>query len=73
MESNPEYQKHLNTIKREIPFVDLKPYSHNIIGIQLNIVSDKFGQEYANKIIIDYKLDKLGWSVIPQQKETINS
>jgi len=63
MENNPEYKKHLDIIKREIPYVDIKPYSHNIISLRLRLIGEQFGDEYANKIITDYELDKLGWWV----------
>ena len=55
----------LNEIKikilEEIPFIDIKPFSHNIISLELRIIAEEYGQDVANKIIQDYKLDERGW------------
>ena len=48
-------------IKREVPFVGVKPYSHNIINISLQAIAERFGREEANKAIRDFHLEKLGW------------
>jgi len=48
-------------IKKEIPYVDLKQFSHNIISINLMIIAKEYGKEEANKAIRDLKLDELGW------------
>jgi len=48
-------------IKKEIEFVDIKPYSHNIIGLVLMSVNDDYGREQANELIDEFKLEKLGW------------
>ena len=50
------------TIKKEIPFVDVKPYSHNIINLKLRLLSEKYGIEEANKLIENTELKNLGWS-----------
>ena len=49
------------TIKNEIPYVDVKPFSHNIISLELRMISEKFGQDVANQTIKDLKLDTLAW------------
>lgn len=46
----------------EIPFIDVKPYSHNIIGIVLQQIADGFGHEEALKAIKELGLDKKGWT-----------
>jgi hypothetical protein len=51
-------------IEREEPYVDVKPYSHNIISIALQAIAKDWGQEKANKAIRDFGLEKLGWSEI---------
>ena len=51
----------INTIKKEIPFIDVKPYSHNIINLNLMILEKKYGQEEVNKLIKKTKLKDLGW------------
>ena len=48
-------------IKKEIPYVDLKPFSHNIISIGLMIIAKEYGKEEANKTIRDFNLKELGW------------
>ena len=61
-------QKELNeaikTIKQEIPFIDKKPYSHNIISIQLQLIDKKFGKDVVNNVIIDNHLRCYGWSTV---------
>ena len=44
--------------------VDVKPYSHNIIALMLEMVSNEYGQERANKLIVDLQLEELGWQVV---------
>lgn len=48
-------------IEKEVPFVDVKPYSHNIISVSLQAISRLFGQKEANRAIEDYGLESLGW------------
>ncbi len=54
-------EEYRNEIKRERKFVDVKPYSHNIISITLKIISEGFGVKEANKAIDDFNLEDLGW------------
>ena len=49
-------------IEQEVPFVGLKPYSHNIISCCLSIIASKYGNTAANKAIDDFALEELGWS-----------
>ena len=53
-----------NKIKHESKFIDVKPYSHNIVGLLLSEIAEKFGKAQANKAIKDFKLDKKGWSLV---------
>ena len=48
-------------IKKEIPFVDIKPFSHNIIGMCLSAIAKLDGDREAKKTITELGLDKLGW------------
>ena len=52
-----------NKIRNEIPYVDVKPYSHNIIAMILTMIGNKFGVVVANDTIIELQLDKLGWII----------
>jgi len=45
-------------------YVDVKPYSHNIIGINLRIIAKEFGYKEANKTIEELELDALGWKPV---------
>lgn len=51
-------------IREEVPYVDVKPYSHNIVGILLWEISAQYGDGYANKAIRDFGLEKLGWNQV---------
>lgn len=58
---NEEYQKIVNSIDREIDYVDIKQYSHNIISLKLQSAAKKFGNEVANDLIDEFGLEDLGW------------
>tara|TARA_R100000426_G_scaffold86684_1_gene68776 strand:- start:1120 stop:1317 length:198 start_codon:yes stop_codon:yes gene_type:complete len=58
----------INKIKKEIPYVDVKPYSHNIIGLQLNVLAEKYGQEEVEKIVRETNLKNIGWGYILEKK-----
>ena len=51
-------------ILHEIPYIDIKPYSHNIISLELRLISEKYGMTTANQVIEDFRLDTKGWSKI---------
>ena len=48
-------------IENEIEFVDLKPYSHNLISMRLSMISKLGGVKEANKTIDELGLEDLGW------------
>lgn len=50
------------TIKQEAPYVDVKPFSHNIITLSLGAIAKEYGRGEANKAIVDFGLEDLGWS-----------
>ena len=52
---------HTLKILEEIPWVDIKPFSHNIISLELGIISENYGKDVSNQLIKDFKLDKMGW------------
>ena len=44
--------------------IDIKPFSHNIISLELiRLVSEQFGQDVANQLIKDFGLDTKGWMI----------
>jgi len=51
------------TIKKEVRFVGKKPFSHNIINLTLSAINSQFGKEEANRAVVDFGLERLGWSV----------
>ena len=53
-----EYKKQ---IKNEIPYVDIKPYSHNIIYLKLQLISDEYGDDVVKGLIVELGLNKIGW------------
>lgn len=53
-----------DTIWRESFFVDIKPYSHNMISVCLREVAEIVDNGYANQLIDDFGLEKLGWSKV---------
>ena len=59
-------QELIKAIKDQIPYVDIKPYSHNIIGLKLQMLSTEYGQEESNKLIRETKLKDIGWTVIEE-------
>ncbi len=48
-------------IRKEVRYLDKKPYSHNIISLALALIEEHWGQSEANKAIVDFKLDRKGW------------
>lgn len=56
-----DLEKAREKIRNEVGFVNVKPYSHNIIGMTLLSVAEGYGREQANKLIDEFGLEKLGW------------
>jgi hypothetical protein len=54
----------INIIKREIPFVGKRPYSHNIINLELNILDERYGEKEVVELIKNTDLKILGWGHI---------
>ena len=48
-------------IGNEVEWINIRPYSHNIIGMVLSSVCGEHGKEKANDLIDEFKLEKLGW------------
>ena len=69
MKASPtKIKQTIDNIKREIPFINIKPYSHNLVMINLQILqNDLDGDEDEFQQIIHlhcYKLYDLGWKHI---------
>ena len=57
-------EKAIESIANETPYIDIKPYSHNIISLQLSIIENEGGLEKVKECIKKFKLDKKGWGWI---------
>lgn len=55
----------LKEIKLEIDsekrFIEKKPFSHNVISMNLRVIANKFGKKKANQVIKELGLEELGW------------
>jgi len=51
-------------IEKEVDYIDVKPFSHNIVGLVLQEISKEFGQDRANKAIDYFNLELFGWSKV---------
>ncbi len=49
-----ELEKLRERIEENVEYVDVKPFSHNIIGMTLRIIAEEFGKEKANQAIEDF-------------------
>jgi len=58
-------------IEAEVEYVDVKPYSHNLISIYLRQISKEFGDEVVNRIIDDFELESLGWTKVESDEYNI--
>lgn len=56
-------------IEEEAQYVDVKPYSHNIISLTLRMIDTQYGKEEANKAIEDFGLEDLGWKKVKNKIE----
>jgi hypothetical protein len=56
------FEEWVEVIRGEVMFVNVKPNSHNIISIALKVISERYGNKAANKVIVDLDLERLGWS-----------
>ena len=59
------------SIEKNAPLVDIAPFSHNIIGLELNILKTNNGYtlDQIKAIVRKYKLDKKGWGYILKLEE----
>lgn len=60
-----EQKKHLLIIAKEVDWIDIKEYSHNIVGLELRILDEGgFGNDKINKVVKLFGLDKKGWGYL---------
>ncbi len=58
----------IDKIENEIDFVDVKPYSHNIIALWLKILEEQYGKDEVFEIINNSDLYHLGWGHIVDEQ-----
>ncbi len=63
--NDKDFAEKVDKIHYEKEYVDIQPYSHNLIGLYLQIISKNYNQEFSNYIIKKWLLD-LGWEVIEE-------
>jgi hypothetical protein len=56
--------EYLKTIAREIPYIDIKPFSHNIINMTLAEIEVCFGGAVVALIVANSPLKDKGWGHI---------
>ncbi|MHB8108287.1 MAG: hypothetical protein ACYDH4_12825 [Candidatus Cryosericum sp.] len=54
-------------IKREAPYVGVRPYSHNIVRLTLAAIDKMHGRAEANKAVRDFKLENKGFNEEPRE------
>ena len=56
----------IEKIENEMEWIDIKPYSHNIIGLSLSVLQEDF--EWTDKdiaeLVFQLGLDKMGWGYL---------
>lgn len=67
--SQIEKQKIINKILEEIPNVNIKSHSHNIINLQLEILDKNFGKEEVLKLVRTTPLKNIGWGYLLTVRE----
>ena len=54
----PSLKELKSIIKEELPNVEIKDHSRNIINTALILIADKYGEEEAEDTIIEFSLDE---------------
>ena len=55
----------LRIIANEVPFIDIKEYSHNIISLQLRVLDDCWhDRKLIRKVVRFFGLDEKGWKYL---------
>ena len=56
-------------VKRESPYVGIRPYSHNIIRLTLAQIYEEHGRAAANKVVRDFNLAARGFDEEPEHDD----
>jgi len=55
-------------VKREAPYIGVKPYSHNIVRLTLAQIAQDHGRAEANKAVRDFDLESKGFNTEPENE-----
>jgi hypothetical protein len=55
-------------IKKDAPYVGVRPYSHNIIRLTLAQIAQDHGRAEANKAVRDFHLESKGFNTEPENE-----
>ena len=61
--------KIIKKIKDEIPFVNVKPYSHNLIGLHMTMLEKIAGKQAVLELVKTTELKNLGWGYLLGEDE----
>lgn len=56
-------------LEREVPCIDIKPFSHNIVRLILSSVAKDEGFDAANSLIDEFKLEEKGWKKVVKKEK----
>jgi hypothetical protein len=56
----------LKDIEEESKWIDIKPFSHNIVTFGLRVLSEKFGwdDDRIRQVVLSNHLDQKGWGYL---------
>jgi hypothetical protein len=55
-------------VKREAPFIGVKPYSHNIVRLTLAQIAQDHGRAEANEAVREFNLESRGFNTEPENE-----
>ena len=65
----PTLEELFDKIEEQVEWLDIKPYSHNIIGLTLRMIDDYYGIHEVINAIYDNGLEDKGWGHIVKDYE----
>ena len=70
---NPEELEHLVRIAEESDYINIKPFSHNIVSIRMRILEEdhKYERKDISLVVTTFGLDKKGWGHLVVKEEIV--
>ncbi len=65
----PTLEELFDKVEEQAEWLDIKPYSHNIIGLTLQMIDDYYGTHEVINAIYDNDLEDKGWGHIVKDYE----